>query len=163
MMMAMMIMMRTNCFYDMVDRRKAFSLICSRDHCHRSSPSRISDTSRAELEPVQNLSSDLVEWSCAVVITITPRHHKYVWNRSEIWNMKYEGWNFHKYEIGLEQSMKDSNFIFDLISRIHYLYNKIIINNDGSYIDFPKWSKSKKATANLKNNDANCHDSSIFF
>ena len=31
-------------FLWMVDRRKAFSLISSRDHCQRSSPSRISDT-----------------------------------------------------------------------------------------------------------------------
>ena len=33
-----------NCFCGMVDRRKAFSLISSRDHCQRSSSSRISDT-----------------------------------------------------------------------------------------------------------------------
>ena len=31
-------------FCDIVDRRKAFSLISSRDHCQRSSPLRISDT-----------------------------------------------------------------------------------------------------------------------
>ena len=36
-----------NCFCGMVDRRKAYSLISSRDHCHRSSPSRISDMPRA--------------------------------------------------------------------------------------------------------------------
>ena len=34
--------MMMNCFCGMVDRRKAFSLISSRDHCQRSSPSRIS-------------------------------------------------------------------------------------------------------------------------
>ena len=33
-----------NCFCGMVDQWKAFSLISSRDHCQRSSPSRISDT-----------------------------------------------------------------------------------------------------------------------
>ena len=71
MMMMIMIMMR-NCFCGMVDRRKAFSLISSRDHCQRSSPSQISDTPRAGIEPAQNLSSNLVEWSCAVVITTTP-------------------------------------------------------------------------------------------
>ena len=38
-------MMMMNCFCGMVDRRKAFSLISSRDHCQRSSPTRISDTS----------------------------------------------------------------------------------------------------------------------
>ena len=50
-----------NCFCGMVDRRKALSLISSRDHCQRSSPSRISDTPRAGFEPAQNLSSGLVE------------------------------------------------------------------------------------------------------
>ena len=64
-----------NCFCGMVDRRKALSLISSRDHCQRSSSSRISDTPRAGFEPVQNQSSGFVEWSCAVVITITPRRH----------------------------------------------------------------------------------------
>ena len=69
----LMIMMIINCFCGMVDRRKVFSLISSWDHCQRSSPSRISDTPRAGFEPAQNLSSGLVEWSCAVVITTTPR------------------------------------------------------------------------------------------
>ena len=54
-------MMMMNCFCGMVDRRKAFSLISSQDHCERSSPSRISNTPRAGLEPAQNLSSGLVE------------------------------------------------------------------------------------------------------
>ena len=67
-------LMMMNCFCSMVDRRKAFSLISSRDHCQRSSPSRISDTG---FELAQNLSSGLVEWSCAVVITITPRRHAF--------------------------------------------------------------------------------------
>ena len=61
-----------NCFCGMVDWRKAFSLISSWGHCQRSSPSRIP---WAGLEPAQNLSSGLVECSCAVVITTTPRRH----------------------------------------------------------------------------------------
>ena len=64
-----------NCFCSIVDRRKAFSLISSRGHCQRSSPSRISDMPQAGFQPAQNLSSGLVEWSCAVVITTTPRRH----------------------------------------------------------------------------------------
>ena len=72
------LMMMMNCFYGMVDRRKAFSLISSRDHCQRSSPSRISDTPRAGFEPAQNQSSGLVEWSCAVVITTTPPFQPFV-------------------------------------------------------------------------------------
>ena len=50
-------MMMMNCFCGMVDRRKESSLISSRDHCQRFSPSRISNTPRAGFEPVQNLSS----------------------------------------------------------------------------------------------------------
>ena len=54
-------MMMLNCFCGMVDRGKAFSLISSRDHCQRFSPSQISDTPRAGSEPAQNLNSGLVE------------------------------------------------------------------------------------------------------
>ena len=57
MMMIMMMMMMMNCFCGMVDGRKAFSLISSRDHYQGSSPSRISDTPRAGFEPARNLSS----------------------------------------------------------------------------------------------------------
>ena len=63
-------------FCDMVDQRKAFSLISSQDHCQRSSPLRISDTPQAGFEPAQNLSSGLVERSCAVAITTTLRCQK---------------------------------------------------------------------------------------
>ena len=68
------IMMMMNYFCGMVDRQKAFSLISSRNHCQRYSPPRISDASRAGFEPAQSLSSGFVEWSCAVVITTTPRY-----------------------------------------------------------------------------------------
>ena len=67
-------MMMMNYFCGMVDRRKEFSLISSRDHCQRSSPSRNSETPQAGSEPAQSLSSGLVEWSYAVVITTTPHH-----------------------------------------------------------------------------------------
>ena len=72
----MMMMTMMNCFYGMVHERKAFSLISRRDHCQRSSPSRISDTRRVGFEPLQNVSSDFVERSCEVVITTTPRRHR---------------------------------------------------------------------------------------
>ena len=73
MMMVMIVIM--NYFCGMVDQRKAFGLISSRDHCQRSSPSPISNMPQAGFEPAQNLSSGFVEWSCAVVIITTPRCH----------------------------------------------------------------------------------------
>ena len=57
----MMMMMMKNCFCGIVNRRKTFSLISSRDHCQRSSPSRISDTPQSGFEPVQNLGSGFDE------------------------------------------------------------------------------------------------------
>ena len=40
-------LMMMNCFCGVVNRRKAFSLISSRDHCQRSWPTRISDPIKA--------------------------------------------------------------------------------------------------------------------
>ena len=60
-MMMMMMMIVMDCFCGMVDRYGMISLISSRDHSQRSSPSRISDMPRTGLEPAQNLSSGLVE------------------------------------------------------------------------------------------------------
>ena len=59
--------------------KRLFSLISSRGHCQRSSPSRICDTPRAISEPAQNLSSNFVEWNCAVVITTTLHYHFFYW------------------------------------------------------------------------------------
>ena len=67
--------MMMNCFCGLVDRRKTFNLISSRDHFQRPSPSRIFDTPGARYEPAKNQSSGFVEWSCAAVITTTPRRH----------------------------------------------------------------------------------------
>ena len=53
----MMMIMMMNGFCGMVDRRKAFSLILSRNHFQISSPSRISYAARAGFEPAKNLSS----------------------------------------------------------------------------------------------------------
>ena len=67
------LIMMTNCFCGMVHRRKTFSLIYSRDHCQRSSPSRVSNTPQAEFEHAQNLSSGFIEKSCSAfdVIKVT--------------------------------------------------------------------------------------------
>ena len=71
----MMMRLMMNCFGGMDDRQKAFLLISGWDHCQRFSPCKISDTPQAGFEPAQNLSSGFVEWSCAAMITITPRCH----------------------------------------------------------------------------------------
>ena len=62
-----------NCFCRIVDWEGELSLISSRDHCQRFSPSQISDMPRTGFDSAQNLSSGFVEWSCAIVITTTTR------------------------------------------------------------------------------------------
>ena len=71
-MLGKMPVMMMNCFSGTVDWRKVFSLISSRDHCLRLSPSRISNTPRTGFETARNLNPGLVERSCVVAITTTP-------------------------------------------------------------------------------------------
>ena len=63
---------------------------------------------------------------------------------------------FHKCQIGLAQSIKGSNFIFDCVLGTHHLCNKISTNHCQKFIDFPKWIKKGKTTINPKNNVDNC-------
>ena len=65
----------TNCFCGIGDRQNTFSVISGQDHFQRYSPPWISLTPHAGLEPMRNLSSDSVKWSCVVVITKTPQRY----------------------------------------------------------------------------------------
>ena len=71
-----MIMIDVYCSCRTADRRKAFNLISSQDHCRSFSPSQTFDTLWSAFEPLQNLSSDFAEWSFPAVIITTSRHHK---------------------------------------------------------------------------------------
>ena len=48
------------------------------------------------------------------------------------------------YQEGLEESMKESQFIFDSIKISYYKVNKISPNRGGSYKDSLEWLKNKK-------------------
>ena len=62
-----------------------------------------------------------------------------------------------RYQKGLEESMRGSEFIFDGVDLLYYNLQKISLNRKGSsYIYSPKWLKNKKTTINKKNNDNNC-------
>ena len=67
-----MMKMKMNCFYGMVDWRKALSLTSSRDNFQRSSPSRILYTPQAGFEPTQNLSLAFVKMK----LQSSDNHHK---------------------------------------------------------------------------------------
>ena len=62
-----------------------------------------------------------------------------------------------KYQEGLEESERESEFIFDSVDLLYHNLQKISLNRkESSYIDSPKWLKSNKPTINPKNNDNNC-------
>ena len=96
-------MMMMSCFCGMVDRRKASfpAGTIVRDPYHRESSTR----RKQDL----NLSSGFVEWSCALVITTTPRRHIWDWTVIEIeeWN-----WTIIFYEIFFSFSVNWNNTCF---------------------------------------------------
>ena len=61
-----------------------------------------------------------------------------------------------KYQEGLEESMRGSEFIIDSVDSLYYSLNKVSLSTSGSYIDSPKWLKNKRTTRNPKNNDDKC-------
>ena len=66
-----------------------------------------------------------------------------------------------RYQEGLEESMRRSEFIFDSVDALHYNVNEIRLSIGGSNIDSPKWLNNKKATINPKNNDNKCFQYAI--
>ena len=58
-----------------------------------------------------------------------------------------------KYQEGLKESMRGSEFVYDSVDVLYYNLNKVSLSRGGSYIDSPKWLKNKKATINPKNED----------
>ena len=44
---------------------------------------------------------------------------------------------FNRYQVCLEQSMKDSDYAFDYVEALHGKYHKISLNRGGSYKESP--------------------------
>ena len=50
-----------------------------------------------------------------------------------------------RYQIGLEISMRSSDFIFDCVHLLYYKCHNINYKRDESYKDFPDWIKNQKS------------------
>ena len=50
-----------------------------------------------------------------------------------------------RYQEGLEESMKENEFIFENVDLLEYQLHKITSIRGGSYVDSPKWLKKKKS------------------
>ena len=61
-----------------------------------------------------------------------------------------------RYQEGLEESIRGSEFIFDGVNAMYYDLNKVSLSRGGSDIDSSEWLKNKKATINPENNNDKC-------
>ena len=61
-----------------------------------------------------------------------------------------------RYQEGLQEKRRGSDFEFDGIHLLYYDFNKISLNRGGSYIELAKWTKDKKSIINPNNNDYKC-------
>ena len=58
-----------------------------------------------------------------------------------------------RYQEGLQVSMRGSEFVFDYVESLNYIFHKVDLKRSGSYIETPDWIKKKKATINVENDD----------
>ena len=54
------------------------------------------------------------------------------------------------YQVGLETSMRRSDFIFDSVQLLYYKCHKINFKRGGSYIDSTDWIKKKNNNKNIR-------------
>ena len=57
--------------------------------------------------------------------------------------------------------MKGSDFVFDYVESLNYIFHKIDLKSGGSYIETPKWIKKKKVTINVEDEDDKCFQYSV--
>ena len=57
--------------------------------------------------------------------------------------------------------MRGSEFVFDYVESLNYIFHKVDLKRSGSYIETPDWIKKKKATINVENDDDKCFQYSI--
>ena len=67
---------------------------------------------------------------------------------------------FKRYQGGLQKSMRGSDFVFDYVESLNYIFHKVDLKRSGSYIETPYWIKTK-ATINCHNKDNKCFQYAI--
>ena len=58
-----------------------------------------------------------------------------------------------RYQGGLQVSMRGSEFVFDYVESLNYIFHKVDLKRSGSHIETPEWLKNKGATINCQNDD----------
>ena len=68
---------------------------------------------------------------------------------------------FRRYHEGLQVSMRGSEFVFDYVESLNYIFHKVDLKRSGSYIETPEWIQNKGATMNCQNDDDKCFQYAI--
>ena len=63
-----------------------------------------------------------------------------------------------RYQEGLEEKIKGSNFVCNSVDLLYYHLHKTSLRRGGSYVHFPEQLKNKKA---VTNNDDNCFQNTL--
>ena len=58
-----------------------------------------------------------------------------------------------RYQKGQEESMRGSDFVFDYVESLNYIFHKVELEKSGSYIESPEWIQNKKAAINSQSKD----------
>ena len=58
-----------------------------------------------------------------------------------------------RYQKGLEESMRGSDFVFDYAESLNYIFHMVDLKRSRSYIETPDWIKMKKTIINVENDD----------
>ena len=66
-----------------------------------------------------------------------------------------------RYQVGLQKSMRGSEFVFDYVESLNYIFHKIDMKRSESYTETPDCIKKKKATINVKKDDEKCFEYSV--
>ena len=61
-----------------------------------------------------------------------------------------------RYQKGLEDLMRGSEFVFDNVDLLYYKINTVTLNSGESFIVSPEWLINKKVKINPKTNDGRC-------
>ena len=66
-----------------------------------------------------------------------------------------------RHQEGLQESMRGSEFLFDYVESLNYIFHKVDLKRSGSYTETPEWMQNKGATINCPNDDDICFQYAI--
>ena len=66
-----------------------------------------------------------------------------------------------RYHEELQVSMRGSEFVFDYLESLNYIFHKVDLKRSGSYTETPEWIQNKGARINCQNNDNKCFQYAI--